>query len=137
MNDKENVYTMEYDSATKKEKKILIFVTTYSFPGGSDGKASACNAGDLGSIRGSGRHPGEGNGNPLQYSCLENPMNGVTRSLTQLNDFTFFSFLVTTYMDLRTRAIIEISQTEKDKCCMISLMLEILKNKQMNSQRAD
>ena len=39
---------------------------------GSDGKASACNAGDLGSIPGSGRCPGEGNGNPLQYSCLEN-----------------------------------------------------------------
>ena len=47
-----------------------------SFPGGSDGKASACNAGDLGSIPGSGRSPGEGNGNPLQHSCLENPMDG-------------------------------------------------------------
>ena len=45
------------------------------FPGGSDGKASVCNAGDLGSIPGSGRSPGEGNGNPLQYSCLENPMD--------------------------------------------------------------
>ena len=43
------------------------------FPGGSVGKESACNAGDLGSIPGSGRSPGEGNGNPLQYSCLENP----------------------------------------------------------------
>ena len=43
------------------------------FPGGSDGKASACNAGDPGSIPGSGRSRGEGNGNPLQYSCLENP----------------------------------------------------------------
>ena len=40
------------------------------------GKASACNAGDLGSIPGSGRSPGEGNGNPLQHSCLENPMDG-------------------------------------------------------------
>ena len=47
-----------------------------SFPGGSDGKASACNAGDLDSISGSGRSPGEGNGNPLQHSCLENPMDG-------------------------------------------------------------
>ena len=45
------------------------------FPGGSDGKASAHNAGDLGSIPGSGRYPGEGNGNPLQYSCLENSMD--------------------------------------------------------------
>ena len=39
------------------------------FPGGSDGKESACNAGDRGSIPGSGRSPGEGNGNPLEYSC--------------------------------------------------------------------
>ena len=46
------------------------------FPGGSEVKASACNTGDLGSIPGSGRSPGEGNGNPLQYSCLENPMDG-------------------------------------------------------------
>ena len=46
------------------------------FPGGSDGKASVYNAGDLGSIPGLGRFPGEGNGNPLQYSCLENPMDG-------------------------------------------------------------
>ena len=46
------------------------------FPGGSEGKVSACNAGDLGSIPGSGRSPGEGNGNPLQYSYLENPMDG-------------------------------------------------------------
>ena len=45
------------------------------FPGGSDGKASVHNARDLGSIPGSGRFPGEGNGNPLQYSCLENPMH--------------------------------------------------------------
>ena len=42
---------------------------------GSDGKASACNVGDLGSTPGSGRSPGEENGNPLQYSCLENPMD--------------------------------------------------------------
>ena len=46
------------------------------FPGGSDGKASAYKAGDMGSIPGSGRSPGEGNGNPLQYSYLENPMDG-------------------------------------------------------------
>ena len=45
------------------------------FPGGSNGKESACNAGDPGSIPGSGRSPGEGNGNPLQYSCLGNPMD--------------------------------------------------------------
>ena len=46
-----------------------------SFPGGSEVKASASNGGDLGSIPGSGRSPGEGNGKPLQYSCLENPMD--------------------------------------------------------------
>ena len=45
------------------------------FPGGSDGKESACNVGDPGLIPGSGRSPGEGNGNPLQYSCLENFMD--------------------------------------------------------------
>ena len=45
------------------------------FPAGSEGKESACNAGDLGSIPGLGRCPGEGHGNPLQYSCLENPMD--------------------------------------------------------------
>ena len=45
------------------------------FPGGSVSKESACNAGDQGSIPGLGRFPGEGNGNPLQYSCLGNPMN--------------------------------------------------------------
>ena len=46
------------------------------FPGGSDSKASAYNAGDQVSIPGWGRSPGEANGNPLQYSCLENPMDG-------------------------------------------------------------
>ena len=48
---------------------------TQGFPGGSDGKESACNAGDVGLIPGSGRSRGEGNGNPLQYSCLENFMD--------------------------------------------------------------
>ena len=59
-------------------------------PAGSDGKESACNAGDPGSIPGLGRSPGEGNGNPLQYSCLEYPMDReawqVTKSWTQLSD---------------------------------------------------
>ena len=49
---------------------------TLGFPGGAEVKASACNVGDLCSIPESGRSPGEGNGNPLQYSCLENPMDG-------------------------------------------------------------
>ena len=52
------------------------------FPGGSEGKASACNAGDPGSIPGLGRSPREGNSNLLQYSCLENPMDGGTWQAT-------------------------------------------------------
>ena len=73
------------------------------FPGGSEVKAS----GDLGSILGLGRSPGEGNDNPLQYSCLENPMNGgawwatvhgVAKSQTRLSNFThsltFLSIIV-------------------------------------------
>ena len=73
------------------------------FPGGSEVKASACNAGDLGSIPGLGRSPGEGNGNPLQYSCLENAVDGgawwatvhgVAKSRTRLSDLTFtFTFM--------------------------------------------
>ena len=54
----------------------VSFLIAYVFPGGSDGKASAYNAGDLGSIPGLGRSHGGGNGNPLRYSCLENPMDG-------------------------------------------------------------
>ena len=74
------------------------------FRGGSDGKESTCNAGYPGSIPGSGRSPGEGNGNPLQYSCLENPMDsgawratvhGVAKSHTRLNNKTSH-FLTTT-----------------------------------------
>jgi len=65
------------------------------FPGGSESKESACNAGDLGLISGLGRSPGEGNGYPLQYSCLENSMDkgawwaivyGVAKSRIQLSD---------------------------------------------------
>ena len=54
----------------------IFFIALSGFPGGSDGKMSTCNAGGPGSIPGSGRSPGEGNGNPFQYSCLENPMDG-------------------------------------------------------------
>ena len=81
----------------------VILCSIHSFPGGSDGKESACNAGDLGLIPGSGRSPGEGNGNPLQYSCLENlidrgawqaMVHGVTNSWTQLSKWHFhFSLL--------------------------------------------
>ena len=51
----------------------LTVILNYGFPGGSVGKESACNAEDLGSVPGLGRSPGGGHGNPLQYSCLENP----------------------------------------------------------------
>ena len=53
-----------------------LALTIELFPGGSDGKASACHVGEPGLIPGSGRSPGEGKGNPLQYSCLENSMDG-------------------------------------------------------------
>ena len=55
---------------------VVLSSIMMDFPGGSDGKASAYNAGDPGSIPGLWRSPGEGNGNPLQYPCLENPMDG-------------------------------------------------------------
>ena len=61
------------------EKNLLIkkikLIRLEDFPGGSDGKASVYNAGDPDSIPGLGRYPGEGNGNPLQDYCLENPMD--------------------------------------------------------------
>ena len=63
------------------------------FPGGSAGRESTCNAGDLGSVPGLGRFPGEGKGYPLQYSGLENSMDwlvhGATKSPTRLSDFHF------------------------------------------------
>ena len=55
------------------ELKFIDIHITEGFPGGSDYKESSCNVGDPGLIPGLGRSPGEGNGNPLQYSCLENP----------------------------------------------------------------
>ena len=74
-------------------------IGTYFLAGiDSDGKEFACNAADLGSMLGSGKSPGEGHGNPLQYSCLENPMDrgawwatvqGVTKGQTWLSDFHF------------------------------------------------
>ena len=73
------------------------------FPGGSEVKESACNAGDPGSIPELGRSPGEANGNQLQYSCLENPMegrawqitvHGVAKSRTRLSYFTMFLYIL-------------------------------------------
>ena len=71
-----------------------IHMLLLGFPGGSDSKESSCSAGDQGSIPESGSSPGGGHGNPLQYSCLENPMDrgawratahGVTKTWTQLS----------------------------------------------------
>ena len=60
----------------KKVLFIVFWIDNGEFSGGSDGKASAYNVGDPDSIPGLGRSPGEGSGTPLQYSCLENPMDG-------------------------------------------------------------
>ena len=83
---------------------MRIYSCCLGFPSGSEVKASARNAGDPGSIPGSGRSPGEGNGNPLQYSCLENPMDrrawlarvhGVAKSRTRLSNFMTMTIAVT------------------------------------------
>ena len=77
---------------------VQVIYLYLGFPGSSVGKESACNAGDQGLIPGLGRSPGEGNGYPLQYSCLENSMDrgawkaavhGVAEGWTRLSDFTF------------------------------------------------
>ena len=76
----------------------FTYAVSWGFPGGSDSKESACNAEDLSSIPGLGRSPGVGNGNPLQYSCLENPMDRgawqatvqrVEKSWTQMSDWHY------------------------------------------------
>ena len=82
-------------SLSKRENLLLVSIFLKGFPGGSDRKESACNEGDPGLIPGSGRSPGEGNGNPVQYSCLENSMDrgawratvhGVEKSWMRLSD---------------------------------------------------
>ena len=79
----------------KVGQKLPLSSGSWASPGGSDGKESTCNAGDPGSIPGLGRSPGEGNGNPLQCSCLKNPMDqgawwatvlGIEKSRTRLSD---------------------------------------------------
>ena len=74
--------TSIFKQMKERKKKVLLMVNLFirlyislGFPGSSDGKAFAYNAGNLGSIPGLGRSPGEGNGNPLQYSCLGSPMD--------------------------------------------------------------
>ena len=84
----------------------LVICIHQGFPGGSVAKESACNAGNLGSIPRLGKSPGEGNGNPLQYSCLENllgrgawqaTVHGVTKSQTPLSDYIFLTFSMSTF----------------------------------------
>ena len=88
------LYFKNKKQTNEKKKKKPYLREALGFPGASDGKEPAYNAGDLGSIPGSGRSPREGNGYPLQYSCLENPMNRrawqtrvqrVAKSWTRLN----------------------------------------------------
>ena len=97
---------------TRIEPKVVLSVALQNlgFPGGSEVKVSACNAGHLSSIPGSGRSPGEGNGNPLQYSCLENPMDGgawwttvpgATKSRTRLRDFSLREILLSQLSSLK------------------------------------
>ena len=82
-------------------KTFPWFVVIHTVPGSSAGKESTCNAGDLGLNPGLGRCPGEGNGYPLQYSCLKNPMDrgdwratvhGVAKSQTRLNDWRLLTY---------------------------------------------
>ena len=107
-------FTSKYLSSSAKMKHRTFFY----YPDGSDGKESTCNVGDLGLIPEWERSPGEGNGNPLQYSCLENPtdggawwatVHGVTKSWTWLSDFsfTFFTFMVTAAMKLKDACSLE------------------------------
>ena len=81
------------ESDTTERPTLSLSLKCLGFPGGSEGKESTCNVGDLGLIHGLGRSPGEGNGYPLQYSGLENSMNcivhGVAKSQTRLSDFHF------------------------------------------------
>ena len=72
---KKSTYIYQQESLYLWNPFSKMYLIHLGFPGGSEGKESVCNAGDLGSISGSGRSPGEGNGYPLQYSCLENPMD--------------------------------------------------------------
>ena len=87
--------TQSLNTVLSRSFKKNIYLCIMGFAGGSKGKESACSAGDPGSIPWLGRSPGEGNGNPLQYSCLGNSMDrgawqamvhGVAKSKTQLSD---------------------------------------------------
>ena len=104
--------------------------TKRGFPSGSDVKASACKVGDPGLIPGSGRSSGVGNGNPLQYSCLGNPMDrgawwptvhGVAKSQTQLSDFTF-SFTKRGHSQKRFSVNWEMGSHQDTECVNTSIL---------------
>ena len=99
---RKNRRLLSTEDSLNKHSPAWLYTVSYQ---GSEVKASARNVGDLGSIPGWGRSPGEGNSNPLQYFCLENPMDGgawqatvleVAKSRTGLSDFTF-TFTIPSY----------------------------------------
>ena len=73
-----DLFSLEIGGGSCRKGRFIPFLQARGFPGGSDGKESACNAGELGLIPGLRRSPGGGHGNPLQYSCLENGQSNQT-----------------------------------------------------------
>ena len=137
-------YVDKFDEQSELRKIKLVVMdlkitfTIKHFPGGSEVKASASNAGDLGSIPGLGRSPGEGNGNPLQYCCLENPMNwgawwaavhGVTKSQTRLSDFTYLLtikhslFVITVIITHDEQVGLKVSDSDLEKTSVFNFLL--------------
>ena len=90
---------------------MVVVLITKDFPGGSEVKASAWNAGDQGSIPGSGRSPGEGNGNSLQYSCLDRGPGGLQSMGSQRvgHDCVTFTFII---QDVKKTVQISLSHKE-------------------------
>ena len=117
-----------FDSFLASSRAFLVAQRLKHLPAmRSEVKASACNAGDLGLIPGSGRSPGEGNGNPLQYSCLENPINGgawwatvhgVAKSQTWLSDFT-------------SLCLFKAVSQNRQRYCVLGLSPQIIHNSQL------
>ena len=114
----------------------LNWSSSRDFPGGSDSKESACNAGDLGLIPLSGRCPGEGNGNPLQYSCLENItkepggliVHGVAKSQTHLSNtshFTSSSIKIGVKLYLAPRVLERINLYNTSKIIRVCIQLAL------------
>ena len=94
-------------------RRDRLHSSALGFPGGLDGKESACNVGDLGSIPELGRSPGGGHGNPLQYSCLENPHG--QRNLVGYNPWSAKELDMTEQL---STAQIELGDKALDCCCL-------------------